>query len=701
MQSRASSKLQIKDPELDLLTMDAFKIKFAEIMHAHPTLMSRLPFMEIKKLDGTSKKGILVHADSLNPPPGCLRIISLDEYSSDRITWLADSHSATYANELHDQLEKSMKETKALGSAVKMPKDKKDNFALPDSLWSDKKRGVFASHTALAQAVTYAENHRVQQAAEKQAKEHHETTVTDVRPGGDGSSSSPFFIGAVGADASPPTSLGKGVTEPTSRDIFDDVESHIPAAAATTSTKRKSAGGGEPVPKSARITTSAGAGTSDTHQSQLELKVDICKRMHVLHATLGTSTKASLDAWDMFVDLLVELAFHGKCDLVKDSRPDAILKKTASGKKNCRSKPEIVNALTEIEDVLPALKHILSQNHNAIRIEKASKQNAQRRAAISACFDLVEAANAAGRCFYFQGLPGLPISKTILFRFHSLAIEHAMKVSALRCMRDLMVLSSDSASKMVVADDPSDQVDNIVVDHLSLRTFADTKIATDESCHWQQRMDIQSVLSTLILCKYEPPDMEKFLMVMPLEEAHEDARDHIMIYKALANPDKEGESACRDAVNKLRVSTEGALFPIRYQKYGQDLKSNLINWVGRQMSSSLSQVRLKRLASEASGLACGYDHITKWTPIKKQLVEFQTMSGNSLGGPAASNEHVQEAQHALTNQTRHCLNHHQHRFDAIVAAIGFRHNGTVLVSDPERVRAAHTSYQTVTAYLHS
>ena len=110
IQSKAASKLQVKEPELDLLTVETFRTRYDHTIKNNPGLMSRLPFLELTKLDGSKRRGLLVYAESWNPPPGCLRIISLDEYSTEKLTFITDSASVTYSNEVNDQWAKSVRE---------------------------------------------------------------------------------------------------------------------------------------------------------------------------------------------------------------------------------------------------------------------------------------------------------------------------------------------------------------------------------------------------------------------------------------------------------------------------------------------------------------------------------------------------------------------------------------------------------------
>jgi hypothetical protein len=189
--------------------------------------------------------------------------------------------------------------------------------------------------------------------------------------------------------------------------------------------------------------------------------------------------------------------------------------------------------------------------------------------------------------------------------------------------------------------------------------------------------------------KYETSDMEQIISVLPEQESHDEAKEQIMIYRALCNPEAAGEAICRDAIQKLRVSTDGALFPIRYQKYGQELKGNLVNWCGRQLSSSLSQVRLKRLADESAGLAVGYETMPQWVTIRQQVDEFKSAKSSSQEDASL----ISAASDALDSQIRHCLQVHQSKYDEIMMAIGFTIENGALVCNIHRVASAVRTYQ--------
>jgi acetolactate synthase small subunit len=80
-------------------------------------------------------------------------------------------------------------------------------------------------------------------------------------------------------------------------------------------------------------------------------------------------------------------------------------------------------------------------------------------------------------------------------------------------------------------------------------------LATAEACHWQQTQDIESVFSSLTSNKTEQPDMERIISVLPYAEAHEDAKEQIDVYTALANPEATGEEQCKRALAVLKVNT--------------------------------------------------------------------------------------------------------------------------------------------------
>ena len=162
MQSKATSKIQLKEPELDLLILEVFKARYREALKKNPSLLNQLPFLEITKLDGTKRRGLLVYAKEWNPPPGCLRIISLDEYSTEKITFITDTSCATYHNEVADQWTKAVKDNRSIVSSAKAKDTKSKGLSeLPDDFFADKKRGVFRAFEEVDPAVNHMEDARV------------------------------------------------------------------------------------------------------------------------------------------------------------------------------------------------------------------------------------------------------------------------------------------------------------------------------------------------------------------------------------------------------------------------------------------------------------------------------------------------------------------------------------------------------------
>ena len=174
LETRASQKMQVRDPELDLIPIEILKRLHDAAFKSNPTLLARLPVVEIKRLDGKVHRGVFVHAENFNPPPGCCRIVSLDEYSADRVTWLGDSESTTYGTELGDQWTKMQRGNRSLASA-KSIKDKKDGLVLSPDIWCDEKGQIFKSMQSITDAVASIESHRQTKLAEKKcSRTHHE-----------------------------------------------------------------------------------------------------------------------------------------------------------------------------------------------------------------------------------------------------------------------------------------------------------------------------------------------------------------------------------------------------------------------------------------------------------------------------------------------------------------------------------------------
>ena len=706
IETRASSKLQIKDPELDLLTIDAFKTKYAEALKHNPQLLSRLPFLELKKLDGTSKRGLLIYAEHWNPPPGCLRIVSLDEYSADRVNYITDSDSVTYGNEIADQWNKTLRENKSLGTtmAKSAPKSKTDTFELPSDVWADKKKGIFASFIALTTAVASVDTFRRQKDSEKAEAARAKADATtdqsvDAPP-------SNFFVGSTGAQA--PSVVPAHATPDAMRSEVFDAGMQPPSlnnyghAVKEAKAKVQSAASGHGRAKAARSSHDETAGETARHAgvsvpsepslSSAELQMLIQDRLSDI-GTLDGLTKGPGDAYTLLAELAFDLASSARCDMVKEGKVDGLTKKTAQARKHHRSKAAVIDALDRIDDVAPQIKVLIQQNQNAIRIEKAAKQNAQRRASIATCFDMPEAACATRACLLFQ--MGLPISRTILFRFHALGIEHCFKERALETMSDMMSTTTpfaEDATMRVCGGLPSMLTQ--MRECLSLRAFVDRNAATDMACHWQQKLDVESVLSSLVLTKADQRDMEHVIIALPYRECHEDAQMQIDVYHALANPEKAGEAKCKETLSILRVNTSNSLFHIRYQKYGQELKAACTAWCERQMSSSLSQQRLKRLEDTAQtaydNMQFGMNFISQWATTKQQIDEFTSSC------PTGSSEHIDCAVRLLTMHVKVCMSEHQKKFDDLMGAAGVTIVDGKLTCEVDRAKAAKTAYQTVT-----
>ncbi len=148
MQSKATSKIQLKEPELDLLILEVFKARYREALKKNPSLLNQLPFLEITKLDGTKRRGLLVYAKEWNPPPGCLRIISLDEYSTEKITFITDTSCATYHNEVADQWTKAVKDNRSIVPSAKAKDTRSKALSeLPDDFFADKQRKGSFGHS--------------------------------------------------------------------------------------------------------------------------------------------------------------------------------------------------------------------------------------------------------------------------------------------------------------------------------------------------------------------------------------------------------------------------------------------------------------------------------------------------------------------------------------------------------------------------
>ena len=239
--------------------MEAFKDKFTALLKEYPALLSRLPFVEVTRLDGSSKKGVLVHAETLNPPPGCLRIVSFDEFATEKVTWLCDSSSTTYANELTDVWTRSLRDTRSVTAAAKATTSKenqRDKIDLPAGMFADKKRGIFLSHAAVTNAVKHIDSYRQAKQAEKEAAEQAKAAMdTDGDPSAGTHGPASFMLGSVGGSDGPPC-LNAKPTPPSAADIFDD------GAAASTGTKRAGSGSGAGAGKSAKATADATAGAA-------------------------------------------------------------------------------------------------------------------------------------------------------------------------------------------------------------------------------------------------------------------------------------------------------------------------------------------------------------------------------------------------------------------------------------------------------
>ncbi len=177
-----------------MLTVETFRTRYDHTIKNNPGLMSRLPFLELTKLDGRKRRGLLVYAESWNPPPGCLRIISLDEYSTEKLTFITDSASVTYSNEVNDQWAKSVRDNRTIASSAKAKDTKSKEYDLPAELFADKKRGIFLDFGKVSKAIDHMDAIRRQKEAEKQEK-----PAEDAEPQGDGAQPTNFFLGTTGS----------------------------------------------------------------------------------------------------------------------------------------------------------------------------------------------------------------------------------------------------------------------------------------------------------------------------------------------------------------------------------------------------------------------------------------------------------------------------------------------------------------------
>ena len=142
-------------------------------------------------------------------------------------------------------------------------------------------------------------------------------------------------------------------------------------------------------------------------------------------------------------------------------------------------------------------------------------------------------------------------------------------------------------------------------------------------------------------------------------------------------------------MSKVRISTDGALFQVRYLKHGQDLKHAMTTWMGQQMSSNLSQLRLKRLADDAAMYEHGMQHMESWATIRRAITDFRTAT------PTGTSEHIDKAVLGLNTQCRTCCRFLEKKFDDLIASICFTIDSGKLACDAARLDHAQESYQLV------
>ena len=305
-------------------------------------------------------------------------------------------------------------------------------------------------------------------------------------------------------------------------------------------------------------------------------------------------------------------------------------------------------------------------------------------AAVAAVFDIYGASNGVGRILSFEW--GLPLSKTVAFRFHALGVEACLTQDFPIGVRHMVLLRRSEEDDAMSGEAPDLRLRNMSA-QLSLRTFSRHHIAPDAALHWQQKVDIESVLSHMLINKTPADEMERVLDVLPADECHEEAKEQILVYRALANPQRAGEAACKDALARAKVNTDNSLFHVRYQRYGQDLKAACQHWVGSQMSSSLSTLRLTRLATDAEDTPKGLGSLETWSRIKTQADEFKSKVGDG------SNELLDRVDAALAEQVRCCVEIHQASFDDAISAISLTITDGNLVCDHATVVQARATYQ--------
>ncbi len=693
IQSKAASKLQVKEPELDLLTVETFRTRYDHTIKNNPGLMSRLPFLELTKLDGSKRRGLLVYAESWNPPPGCLRIISLDEYSTEKLTFITDSASVTYSNEVNDQWAKSVRDNRTIASSAKAKDTKSKEYDLPEELFADKKRGIFLDFGKVSKAIDHMDAIRRQKEAEKQEK-----PAEDAEPQGDGAQPTNFFLGTTGS--TPASGAARQhewvVATPKSmcEDVFgDDVtvtaNGPTPKAKANAGSKRPGSAAGAvgcPPAKARR----EGESGSVADKGMVDLKRDIgvaCGEMGALESAVS---RPATEVWAAFIDLWAELSHATKCDLVRESRVTSIMKKLGTSKKQCRTNGDLVMYLERIEALLPHATDIITETANAVRIERATRQNGQRRAAVAAAFDPFKASSAFHAIMDLDWGP-LPLSPTIAFRFHTMGVERCLEKDAYRGLRIMLLLrhdiEMDSAGASVMDASP-DLALTQMANTLSLRSLSRHAIGSEESLLWQQKIDIESCLSYMLIHKTPTSEMENVIEILPEEECHEEAKDQIRVYRALVNPERAGEEACKHALQRAKVCTDNALFHVRYQRYGQDLKAACQNWLGQQMSSSLSTLRLTRLVEDVESLPKGLGSHEKWANAWKNAEDFRARFGGTKSAL------IDRASAAIQDNVVTSVELHQNSFDTILSAVSFRIEEGKFICDQSVLAQAKSAYAT-------
>jgi hypothetical protein len=94
VQQQVKSSLKLKLPDRDLIP----EIKFFE-MYGIKFSACNLPLAVFRRANGQDIQGVLVHAESFNPPPGCFRVCSEEEFSIVRSQELSSSDGDLFQDE--------------------------------------------------------------------------------------------------------------------------------------------------------------------------------------------------------------------------------------------------------------------------------------------------------------------------------------------------------------------------------------------------------------------------------------------------------------------------------------------------------------------------------------------------------------------------------------------------------------------------